>query len=311
MAFTETKYLNHNKNEKLRALDDKLHSIIPDVLKEYPLPDEKYILGTSKRKTFYDFMSNKFSRLQLLINAKFGKEKLSQYNKLIVLKFLSTFDKRIEKIDLPQSIISLYPRTTEYISESLVSDELEPYNFKQPHFAFDLHLLLFQSVPGGSGTIDLSNYLPHRFLMGKGIKDNFRRLFFLIFQLGGFGPLFTLHTDIRNLNDFNFEGWNRCYLRVIDLLKQMPKIKGLQRTSWFIDPQIEKISPHLAYLRKVPCDNGAFLRIFGRGDYVAIDAIKTSKTRRKLYEEGKYTPTAYSYTWPRRKIIKWSKSYKR
>ena len=109
-------------------------------------------------------------------------------------------------------------------------------------------------------------------------------------RLGGRGPLFRMHLDSRHVEELNLLGRNQCFARIAELLEAMPGVRGLVGTSWFYDPQLERISPHLHYLRKVPMDGGAFLRIDGPGEIHTQRATARSETRRRLYEEGKYSP---------------------
>lgn len=307
MFSTTTEHLNQKKKIELFTVGNKIRSQVENILIEHPLPTEKDMLKTNRVDSFFDFMSDRFNRLQSQIRDKFGNNKLAYYNKLICLNFLLSFDDR--KKALPQSIDSLYPTTIEYIADSLISDEMEGYGLNGEFFIKDLRLLSLQSFPGGAQIIDQSSYLHDHFYRYMGVKENLRRLFFMVFKLGGLGPLFRIHTDTRYLDDFNYKGWNECYLRIVDLLKQRIEVKGMIATSWFYDPQLVKISPHLRYLREVPCDNGAFLIIDGPGDIHTKRAIQTSKTRRKLYQEGKYTPTCCTLIWSRKKMIKWSERY--
>jgi hypothetical protein len=309
MTISYTKFLNNQKNEKLCILDKNLRSNLEKVLIEHPLPDERDILKPTSINSFEDFISEKFIRLQLLIQAQFGEEKLARYNKLICLKLLFNFDRKVKKESLPKKIISQYPLTIEYIAESLLSDDLKSYNFKADYFTKDLRILLMQSLPGGAQIIDQSSYLSNTFFRYNGKKENFRRLLFILFRIGNLGPLFRIHTENRYLDCFNLEGWNNCYLRIVELFGIKPEIRGLIATSWFYDPQLKKISPHLSYLREVPCNNGAFLIHDGPGEIHTKRAIKTSKTRRKLFQEGKYLPTCYTIIWPKKDMIEWNKFY--
>ena len=127
-------------------------------------------------------------------------------------------------------------------------------------------------------------------------------------RLGGRGPLFRMHLDSRHLEEFNLLGRNQCFARIAELLEAMPGVRGLVGTSWFYDPQLERISPHLHYLRKVPMDGGAFLRIDGPGEIHTQRATARSETRRRLYEEGKYSPVCATVVWPRKDLLAWSRT---
>ncbi|MHC4660008.1 MAG: hypothetical protein ACYS83_12675, partial [Planctomycetota bacterium] len=52
---------------------------------------------------------------------------------------------------------------------------------------------------------------------------------------------------------------NLAYMRIAELMKRDPSIRGVYRGSWFLAPDLEKVSPNLAFLRTVPQWNGARL----------------------------------------------------
>ena len=107
----------------------------------------------------------------------------------------------------------------------------------------------------------------------------------------------------------NEEGFDQYYLRVADLLRRRPAVRGLAGTSWFYDPQLIRISPRLAYLQSKPIERGAFLI---RHNTSALDiqrATLKSATRRDLYDKGEYVPVSYSLIWGRRELIAWSDSF--
>ncbi|MFT6665748.1 MAG: hypothetical protein ACJA05_002619 [Porticoccus sp.] len=47
---------------------------------------------------------------------------------------------------------------------------------------------------------------------------------------------------------FNPEGWMETYENLADLLAANPSLLGVQSTSWFLDPALMEVSPHLSYL---------------------------------------------------------------
>ncbi|WP_125461870.1 MULTISPECIES: hypothetical protein [Rhodomicrobium] len=117
---------------------------------------------------------------------------------------------------------------------------------------------------------------------------------------------FRAHTDNRMMEDFNELGSERFYRNVAALLQDNPKILGLVSTTWFLDPQILTIAPHLAYWQLTPVKHGAFLYRHGPTAQHTAWAIEKSQTRRKLVEEGRYVPQCYSMTWPRKALCNWA-----
>jgi hypothetical protein len=99
---------------------------------------------------------------------------------------------------------------------------------------------------------------------------------------------------------------NLAYRAIAQLVKGNGRIKGIYRNSWFLDPQLEKISPGLAYLRKVPLQNGARFFSSGTRKNDVRNALAMSSVRRKLYDQGKYLPVSHAYVWPRTAFLGWA-----
>lgn len=124
-------------------------------------------------------------------------------------------------------------------------------------------------------------------------------------------PWFKPHTESRYLDEFNEEGWNRCYGEMADLLDVLPRVAGMVATSWFYDPALAEISPRLAYLRRGPVEAGAVMVRHGTTQFDIDSATATSPSRRALYQEGKYMPTCWSIVWPRAAMLAWRDQYRR
>ena len=228
----------------------------------------------------------------------------SMVAKELVARYLTRLPASLEKSALPLSIVEQYPTAVRYIISSIVCDPDASYG----SFNRDLRLASGFSVPAGAEVVDFRCWLPTNFYRKKGLTENLRCLSFVMLRLGGRGPLFRMHLDSRHVEELNLLGRNQCFARIAELLEAMPGVRGLVGTSWFYDPQLERISPHLHYLRKVPMDGGAFLRIDGPGEIHTQRATARSQTRRRLYEEGKYSPVCCTLVWPRKDLLAWSRT---
>ena len=213
----------------------------------------------------------------------------------------------VNKMNLPESITSLYPDAFGRFAEFLINTCNEPYDSTNDFFRKDICFVLGISIPCGAQVVDLYSRfrLPTviiSFLRSRDLNSISRYLF-----IKGYRPWFQIHTESRYLNDFNEEGWESCYLRIAELLDRKPNITGMVGTSWFYDPKLLSISSHLSYLQNFPLDHGAFRLRHGTQTSDIANAIKASETRRQLYQEGKYIPVCYSMLWPRDKLIAWAK----
>jgi hypothetical protein len=213
-------------------------------------------------------------------------------------------DQRIKALNLCPSIIKLYPdaiRTTlEFISRA------EKYDLSVDAFKKDLSLVAGLSVPCGSNIVDMASGLGPTTSLMYWLRNPSLHELQTAFSRKGITPWFRLHLDVRNLSEFNEDGWDRCYRRVAELLANHPSCLGMVGTSWFYDPRLEDISPHLAWLRTTPLERGAFLVKHRPAACDLNAATATSATRRRMVQEGHYVPRGCSIVWPRRALMSWA-----
>lgn len=208
---------------------------------------------------------------------------------------------------LPQSVLALYPPTFARLAKYLTSADLAHYWIGDDPFLKDLRIASGLSLPCGAQDVDLVAAVSpgsavKSMVLHRAFASGWRAL-----TTGG-PPWYRIHTDGRFLDDFNEAGWDRCYVRIADLLRRDPRVKGIVGTSWFYDPQILKVSPRLAYLQVRPLQNGAFMLPHGPGAIHTERATSKSETRKKLYEAGEYLPVCCSIVWPRAALVAWADS---
>jgi hypothetical protein len=172
-------------------------------------------------------------------------------------------------------------------------------------FLKDFGLASLRLYAAAAQLIDLRSGLPRSLLFRSGL-DGLVRGVRMLADCGGFKPMLQIHTHTAYLEEFNEAGWEECYRTCVDIYRARPEIRGMCGGSWFYDPQLSSISPRLAYLVETPCGAGAHLLFTDKtGDFVQ-DAIATSPSRRKLYDEGKYHPRRYTLVWSRAAQMKWA-----
>ena len=150
--------------------------------------------------------------------------------------------------------------------------------------------------------------LPRGFLLSGGGRQFFNGVCLLYGTLKNrYQSMYELHMEDRRTNPHFLEaGWESFYIEVAKRLEYEPHIAGIFAQSWFWDPVVGQQSSKMAYLRQLPESGGAsFFRLHSsRGaDHIALQ----NKKRRKLFEQGKYTPTSYLMVWSRSALIKWAK----
>lgn len=93
----------------------------------------------------------------------------------------------------------------------------------------------------------------------------------------------------------------------IEFFRLNPNYAGCYGVGWLADPTLGEVSPHLAVLTKWLTELGATVSSLGRTDEDSIDqATSSSRTRRRLYEEGRWTPTDQFLYWPAERLLAWA-----
>jgi hypothetical protein len=226
--------------------------------------------------------------------------------RLLIAKLAVTVPDRLPREDLPDSILELIPERLDRLSAYLNRGLDCIYGPRGDDYLKDLKFVLLLSVPCGSSDLDLVSRVPFSSAIASTYRSGDLLTPFRYLSSRGYGTWLRVHTDSRYLSQFNEAGREMCYKRVADLLLRRTHVRGLAGTSWYYDPKVQDISPHLAYLHDIPTRRGAFLLRHGTHP-VDIDlATRTSRTRRRIYEAGEYLPVCYSFVWPRKAILLWA-----
>ncbi len=211
---------------------------------------------------------------------------------------------RYATMNLPRQVLELYPDWIDYLI-AFLNGETTAYD--QDYWAKDVRFALALSVPGSqSHVIDTSSPLGPRQIVRHGMEGRGFGSLLRWVGTGGWRPWLEAHTEARHLSDFSPEGWDKTWAAGAAFLKTHPDYAGMLGSSWFYDPPLETISPRLAYLRKTPVANGAFLVHQGPGDIHSERASASSPTRRAMIEKGEYVPSSWIVAWPRKALIKWA-----
>lgn len=173
-------------------------------------------------------------------------------------------------------------------------------------FARDLATAALRAWPLGAALVEPRLRMPRRWMLQGGPWTLLRGLG-LLARLGGTFPLYQIHATTRHLSEFSEPGWEDCYRRIAYIMSREPAVRGLMGGAWIFDPELERVSPRLAYMRRLPFENGALIaRVPSTPDTYAC-ALKKSATRRRLYEAGQYEPRQYALVWPRRDFLRWAR----
>ena len=310
-SSSNTTILKERINQHISNLKEKILMVNSDIFDLYSI--ETY---TDEVTNYTKYLPYKYFPYKQLsedlktsfekILADYGLDTLALYHKLALSILIKKSVDELRTTNIPDSISTLYHRWFEDVLKhfELMTDDYYDHN-KDP-FIKDLGVCGLRLIPVGGGSVAELGGPGIKLGFRGGLRQFFEYLSFLLFKMGDRKPFYLLHLMDRYASEFKSEEMDKAYIRLSELLKMNPKIKGVLRNSWWFDPKLENISPNLAWLRQRPVENGGKLFRIGTYELDIKMATLKSKTRRKLYEEGKYMPTKWAMIWPRKSLIEWA-----
>lgn len=230
-------------------------------------------------------------------------------NRQAMQRMIERFEERRvqAKTKFPDLIIELFKQDHVRILNEIATKPKGHFVHPNDWFCKDFGVCRLTIAPAGAQIVHLRSGVPRSVIWKDGPAQAASAARFLI--RNGSRPYYEIHTHSPWLAEFTPKGWDRCYIRVADLLAENPDVKGMVGGSWFYDTEIERVSPRLAYLRRGPLENGAKIFYWGGNPADNIgNATATSETRRKLVAEGKYKPVAYMMIWGRNELLDWART---
>ena len=165
------------------------------------------------------------------------------------------------------------------------------------------------TIPCGAHQLDLRARIGAKLIMRDVVATRSAQSALAYAAALGWGRWYSNHLDLRAMKEFSPRGWTASFVRMAEMLALNPQVRGIAGMSWFYDPHVALISPHLAYIQ-TPMSHGAFLAKMGSDAHHIANATIRSSVRQKLYKEGKYLPTCYLLAWPRNALIAWARHLK-
>ena len=170
----------------------------------------------------------------------------------------------------------------------------------------ELGLARLRLYAGASNLIDPQAGVARSVLWKGGPLQLLRRAL-LFARTGGFRPFFEIHAHKLYMEEFSAEGRRECYRCCADLYALHPDMLGMYAGSWFYDPAVAVLSPHLAYLREDPVAGGSACLFVAHDEQALSYSTAKSEKRRAAWAAGKYRPASYALVWPRRAQIAWAR----
>jgi hypothetical protein len=223
-------------------------------------------------------------------------------NRVLCRSLLAAFSTGDSPWHLSKVFDTLYQVQLQRIAGNLESKDYAYFSLTHDPFLKDLAILRHRLIPFGAELATPYSGVSRRLLLGGGWRQTlaFMRV---ILACGGRAPLLELHMHPDCTGSFTPSGWLDTYDNLADFLAANPALRGVQSTSWFLDPALARVSPHLAYLRQVPEYCGAIFFQAGADNPHTTGAFATSATRREQHARGLYTPRRYTRIWPRQVLL--------
>lgn len=172
----------------------------------------------------------------------------------------------------------------------------------------ELGLAIVRLYAGASNLIDPQAGVARSLLWKGGARQLVQRAL-LFARTGGFRPFFEIHAHKFYMEEFSAEGRRECYRCCADLYALHPEMRGMYAGSWFYDPALARLSPHLAYLREDAVAGGSACLFVSHDKQAAGYSTARSATRRSAFAAGDYLPATYALVWPRRAQIAWARRH--
>lgn len=294
-------------------LTEKLFSISPSILIKFPL-NKYYQLFSVYQKYYYNkHIPEEVLLLNKTILVEFGQTALEIYNKLFLVYL---FENRVFKSTsfiLTEELEKEQKRKIEIIIFNIARPTTKPGIYLFPHERFIYSLDIIRGATLAYGPFRITSFKPNIFSIFKYVILRFPILRILtdgirlLAVLSKSSPCLELHVDVFDKDTLKYfapEGWKKLFNAVGYLLMENNNLKGFVGNSWFLDPEMIRISPELSYIRNIIAQLGGRFYFFGSDASGIKNATRTNIKRMRLFIENKYKPTNYYFFLPSNYMLK-------
>ena len=297
----------------ISTLEKQIRVSHADVFEKVPI--EAYISATQQypKLTGYKYHSNEVQRYCAIIEGRSNQRVLETYHKLLLIRLIAENRQHLKWLTFPENVIHYYHEDFGRIISQIEDNHVPSgyYLYTNDRFFKDLAICCLRLFPVGARKFELSIFPVKRFLKN-GWRQFTRLMLYLVFDTKGFAPFLTGHYDTDDpnfLSQFNVEGFLGAYRTIAEIMKMNAGIKGYFGINWLNDPQIERISPRLAYIRYMNIACGCRYYCLGPNESSIKNATMKSPTRKRLHQDGKYVPANYAFVYSRKQLIDWAEQY--
>ena len=149
--------------------------------------------------------------------------------------------------------------------------------------------------------------IPRRWIVQARGRHRIRFAQYVAIRLRGFKPVWQTHVRKQPPGvHLTEEAFVRSHLEIARALKRHPEIRGIASSSWYYDPEIGALSPHLAFIRNLLAENGCFVFEIPCDEAMRENALFASRARQRAAAEGAYRPRAFARLWSRDAFLRWA-----
>ncbi len=149
--------------------------------------------------------------------------------------------------------------------------------------------------------------IPRRWIMQAPVRQRLRLAQYIGIQLRGFKPIWQTHLPKQppgvHLTEQEFV---RSHLEIARALRRQPGIRGIASSSWYYDPEIGAVSPHLGFIHELLQANGCFVFEIPCDDAMRESALYGSRARQRAFADGRYRPRDFARLWSRDALLRWA-----
>jgi len=232
------------------------------------------------------------------------------YHRLLLARLALSAGEKLASRRLPDEVKASFEEQFDRIITEIETGERPAgfYRHSEDAFCKDLAVCTLRLIPIQGRVCEWVRF-PTRNLFKGGWRQSLEGMVFLLLEAGGRAPFLEEHWATHDpgfKEKFTFQGMIRYYRLVAEIMKLDERIKGHFGTGWMNDPQVERVSPRLAYFWYFHLANGGRMFRTGPSRDAVESATTKSATRMRLCSEGKYLPTNYTHAWSRKRLIKWA-----
>lgn len=231
----------------------------------------------------YRYLPDSVKQAWDVVRSRYDPELQAKFWQLVVLWLIRNFDPSKHHHTLPDTLVSQYRKSFSRLVLNVESTGFDWFDVGKDLALKELGVCSGLLIPAGARVLELQSGWSRRILLSNGWGGALRVLAFL---LQGGRKNFPVVRDARSFGDSLTSSIPRAggcatLQRVARLLALNVKMQGVFVGGWLYDPQLVRVTPHLAFFREIGLQSGA--RLFRVGVDSSGDAFAKSKHRARLH----------------------------